>query len=193
MMICVILVIVVLVYFNFGGHSFQVTSASISQTIREIPIQLITNVNTTMIHCTVEDLPEARYNWVLTLFGSSEGILVTKVRYGYGLDLKEDFDESNIQIGQDDITITLPEPKLLFNQPDLNYTIITKKTALRAIADMVSGTNTEREMRIVFQQNMERFAEENGLKPTKKEIIENIEPYFNKILGEQTGRRIIFK
>ena len=85
--ICVIVVIGVFVYFYFGGRSFQVTSASISQTIREIPIQLITNTTTTTIHCTVEELPESRQNWVLTLLGGSEGILVTKVRYGYGLDL----------------------------------------------------------------------------------------------------------
>jgi len=173
----------------------QVTSYTVTQLVHETPIQLVTNSITTMIHCTMADLPEfgSEPSWKDSLLGSTEAIFITRVKYKYGMDLTSDFTEENVFVGPYYIEITLPEPKLLENIPDMNYTYFSKTPVLRAIMDRFTNVNVEARMREVFQQNMERFAEENGLKPTKKQIIDNIEPFFNKVFEDKTGKRIIFK
>ena len=194
--ILLIVVIIAVGYMFFGGRSSlrpQVTSYTVTQVVRETPIQLVTNRIITMVHCTMADLPEYEASWKDSLLGSTEAIFITRVEYGYGLDLKEDFSEENVIIGPYYIEIKLPEPKLLYNRPDMNYTFFRRTPLLRALADKFSNVNVEARFREVFQQNMERFAEENGFKPTKQEIIDIIGPYFNRIFADRTDKRIIFK
>jgi len=187
------IIVIILGYVIAKRRTFRVTRASIAQQVREIPIQLVTNKTTTMVYCTFDDIPEGKFPSFWDFFGKTEGVFITKVTYLYGLDLKKDFSEENIVVGPNDITITLPEPKLLMNAPDLDYKNLTKTKVLRALVNAIANVDVEKEMRLLFQQNMERFAEENGLKPTKEEIIRNIMPYFGKILGGKTGKHIIFK
>ena len=180
-------------YLFMRRRTFRITRTSIAQQVREIPIQLVTNKTTTMVYCTFDDIPEGKFPSFWDFFGKTESVLITKVTYLYGLDFKKDFGEDNIIVGPDNIIITLPEPKSIINAPDLDYKIITKTKVLRALVNSIANVDVEREMRILFQQSMERFAEENGLKPTKEEIIKNIVTYFNKIIGDKTGKHIIFK
>ena len=192
-MITIIILVVATALITYGfskDRKFEFTGSSIEVLIRETPIQLVTNRTTTMVYCTMADLPKS---WLSGFTGTAEGILITKVRYSYGLDLKEDFSEKNIHIGDHYIEITLPEPKLLECAPDIDYTTITKTPLLLHIMNRFSSRDVEAEMRKVFQENMKRFAEENGLNPTKDAIIKIIEPYFNRILGNLTDKRIIFK
>jgi hypothetical protein len=115
------------------------------------------------------------------------------VKFIYGLDLLNEFKESDVSIESDSIVISLPNPKILYHDIDLDYTLYTKTPMLRAIVDKFAGTNVEGEIRKVFQKKADEFARENGLEPTKEEIIKNIEPFFNKIFAAQTNKKIIFK
>ena len=190
----VALIIIAVGYMFPGKQSVQITGASIGQMIRETCIKLATHKITTMVYCTMEDIPSGKLQALRDfLIGSSEGVFITKVQYVFGLDLDNDFSENNVIVGPDDITITLPEPKLLFDPIiDMDYKIVTKTKILRAMIDGMFNVNVKDQMRLVFKQNAEQFVVENGLKPTKREIIDKIEPFFNKTLGDIIGKRIIF-
>ena len=173
----------------------EVTSYTVTQVVREIPIQLVTNRVTTMVSATMADLPEhgSRLRFTDILLGTTDAVFMTRVRYSYGLDLKNDFSEKNVFVGSDDIVITLPEPKLLESAPDLNYRFFRRTPILRQIFNQFSNVNVEAQFREVFQQNMVRFAEENDLNPTKQEVIDNIGPFFNMIFEGKTDKRIVFE
>jgi hypothetical protein len=194
------LIIVALFLFVFlgilaGKHSFEITQASITKTIRETPIQLVTNTITTMVFCTIEDIPQnSAGKWGNVLLGKDEGIFIAKVKYIYGIDLLNSMTEDDVFIDDQSITITLPEPKML-HEPiiDLDYEVQTKSPVLRSFVNKLTGTNPEKEMRTVFKQKAEEFAKANGLEPSKKDIINTLTPFFSKLFAEKTKKSIIFK
>jgi hypothetical protein len=186
----VIGVILIVNYFS-GGYNFQVTKASVTGIVKEFPIQLVTNNVTTMITCDVEDVPNYAAK---TVFGTTEGVIITKVKFSYGMDLKNEFKENDVSIQDDAIVITLPDPKILYREIDFkNWKVYTKTSVLRAIVDKFSGTNVDVEFIKIIQEKADEFAQENGLAPTKETIIKSIEPFFNKIFAEQTKKKIIFR
>ncbi|MDR1581121.1 MAG: DUF4230 domain-containing protein [Synergistaceae bacterium] len=182
-----------IIYFG-GKPSYQITKASVTTLVKEMPVQLVTNSVTTMVYCTIEDIPEYAGSRIKrALLGGSEGVFITTVKFGYGIDLKKDMNEDNVLIDEQSIIIALPEPKILYREINLDYEVYTKQTILRAVADKVTNTDIEKELRIVFQRKADEFAEKNGLVPTKDEIIESIQPVFNKLIAYQTDKQIIFK
>jgi hypothetical protein len=192
--VIVLLLIVIVSIFTANKHSYQVTEASVAALVKENLVQLLTNSTTTMVVCTIEDIPEgivAKFGKVL--LGESLGIFITKVKFGYGIDLKNDMSDEDIVIDDQSITITLPSPKILYIDPDMNYEIVTKQTILRALVAKIKGMDIEKEMRKAFQQKAEEFAKENGLIPSKEEIINKIQPFFNNFIANQMGKQIIFK
>jgi ferredoxin-fold anticodon binding domain-containing protein len=198
MYIIVIIVTALLISVCFlffrNRHSYQVTSASVTTLVREIPMKLVTNTVTTMVYCTIEDIPEGATSKIRdTILGKSEGIFIAKVKYLYGIDLKE-MGEDDVTIDQQYITVRLPDPKMI-DDPiiDWNYTFQTKRPVTRAIWDVFAGVNIEKEMRSAFQTKARVFAKDNGLEPTKEEIIKILEPFFNKLIATQSDKRFVFQ
>jgi hypothetical protein len=185
-------------FFNSEPRTYQITNASITSIIRETPLKLLTNTTVTMVVCTFEDLPEsARESFSPRfrdfLFGKTEAFFIAKVYYDFGIDLLE-ISENNVSIGDEFITITLPEPKLLRNSVDLeSIRGYTKTTLLRSIWDSAVGREMMDELKRAFQQKAVEFAKETGLEPTKAGIINNIESFTKKILNTQTDKKVIFK
>jgi hypothetical protein len=179
-------------------NTYQVTNASITSIIRETPLKLLTNTTVTMVVCTFEDLPEsARESFSPKLrdffLGKTEAFFIAKVYYDFGIDLLE-INEGNVDIGDDTITVTLPEPKLLRNSVDLeSIKGYTKTTLLRTIWDTAVGREMMDELKKTFQQKAVEFARETGLESTKASIIKNIESFVNRIIATQTEKKVIFK
>ncbi|MDR1481858.1 MAG: DUF4230 domain-containing protein [Synergistaceae bacterium] len=196
-LVCLIIPILFIGFkFNiFGGkHSFEITQASITQTIRETPIQLVANTITTMVFCTIDDIPQNSARKISNvILGKDEGIFIAKVKYVYGIDLLDSMTEDNVSIDDQSITIILPEPKMLYKEIDLDYEVQTKSTVWRSLVNKFTGMNVEKEMRIVFQEKAEEFAKANGLEPSKRDIINTLTPFFNKLFAEKTSKSIIFK
>jgi hypothetical protein len=191
--------LVVIVKFSFSEKSsYQITNASITSVIRETPLKLLTNTTVTMVVCTFEDLPESTRESLSPRFrdfflGKTEAFFIAKVYYDFGIDLLE-INEDNVIIGDDFITITLPEPKLLRNSVDLeSIKGYTKTTLLRSMWDTAMGREMIDELKRAFQQKAADFAKETGLEPTKASIIQNIESFINRIIGTQTDKKVIFK
>jgi hypothetical protein len=151
-----------------------------------------------MVICTFEDLPEfARESFSPKfrdfLLGKSEAFFIAKVYYDFGIDLLE-INENNVTIGDNYITIILPEPKLLRNSVDLESVKgYTKTTLLRNLWDTAMGREMMNELKKAFQQKAVEFAKETGLEPTKASIIKNIESFVNRIIATQTEKKVIFK
>jgi hypothetical protein len=185
--------------FSFSEpRTYQITNASITSIIRETPLKLLTNTTVTMVICTFEDLPEFAKESTSPKFrdfflGKTEAFFVAKVYYDYGIDLLE-INENNVVIGDDLITISLPEPKLLRNSVDLeSIKGYTKTTLLRSLWDTAMGREMMEELKKAFQQKAIEFAKETGLEPTKSGIIKNIESFVNRIVATQTDKKVIFK
>jgi uncharacterized membrane protein len=190
----IILLLIVVLIFIANKHSYQVTKASVATLVKENLVELVTNSTTTMVVCTIDDIPEGIVSKLSNyLVGESSGIFITKVKFSYGIDLKNDMSEEDIVIDDQYITITLPSPKRLHTEIDFDYKIVTKKTIFRALIDKITGVDIEKAMRIAFLQKVDEFAKENGLEPSKEEIINKIQPFFNKFIASQMGKQIIFK
>jgi hypothetical protein len=190
--VCILLAAVYL--FLHGGYRPEITASSVSLLVRETPVQLVTNTITTMVACTIDDIPEYAADKIRNvILGKSEGVFITKVKYIYGLDLLNDMSEDDVTVEDEAIIITLPAPKLLYRDIDLNYSLYTKTSLWRVISDKFAGVDVEKEMRRVFQAKAVEFIKDNGLEPKKEEIIRNIEPFFNKIFAGRTNKKIIFK
>jgi hypothetical protein len=196
---CIIVTAWIIVYLFYPQKTtYQITSAAVTSIIRETPLKLVTNTTVTMVICTFEDLPEsARESFSPKLrdflFGKSEAFFIAKVYYDFGIDLLE-VNENNVSIGDDSITIILPEPKLLRNSVDLDsIKDYTKTTLLRSIWDAATGREMMDELKKAFQQKAVEFAKESGLEPTKASIIKNVESFVNKIIATQTDKKVIFK
>jgi hypothetical protein len=183
---------------NSEPRTYQITNASITSIIRETPLKLLTNTTVTMVVCTFEDLPESARESFSPKFrdfflGKTEAFFVAKVYYDYGIDLLE-ITETNVIIGDDFITVILPEPKLLRNSVDLeSIKGYTKTTLLRSLWDTAMGREMMDELKKAFQQKAVEFAKETGLEPTKASIINNIEFFVNRIVATQTNKKVIFK
>jgi hypothetical protein len=198
-LICIIVTAWTIVYLFYPQKTtYQITNAAVTSIIRETPLKLVTNTTVTMVICTFEDLPEsARESFSPKLrdflFGKSEAFFIAKVYYDFGIDLLE-VNENNVNIGDDSITIILPEPKLLRNSVDLDsIRDYTKTTLLRSVWDAATGREMMGELKKAFQQKAVEFAKESGLEPTKASIIKNIESFVNKIIATQTDKKVIFK
>jgi hypothetical protein len=148
----------------------------------------------TNVICTVEDVPAfATAKIKNMILGESTGIFMTKVKYVFGLDLQKELTEDDVVVDETSITITLPEPKILYSEIDINYKVITKTPVWRSLVDSITGVDFEKEVRKIFGEKANDFAVENEMIPSKLEIINRIEPFFNKIIGAQTNKKIIFK
>jgi hypothetical protein len=194
LIISIILFVVFLVIVFYRRASYQITNTIVKKILEETPIQLVTNTMVTNVICTVDDVPTFVSAKIRnTVFGKSTGIFITKVRYVFGLDLLNEFTEGDVIVDETSITITLPEPKTLYKEIDLNYDVITKTPIWRSLVDAIAGVDVEKEMRKVFEAKATDFAVENGLIPSKSEIIKRLEPFFNKRIDVQTNKKIIFK
>ena len=179
-------------FFNFNTPLVMtITQSSIVTILKETSLKLLTNTTVTMVHSKFEDLPSSLGN--IVLLGSTEGFMIAKVNYSFGINLAK-ISEDSVRITDQSITITLPEPELLVCQVDTESIEIYSKTPLtRRITDILQGRNITLEMIKAFEQRAQEFAKENGLEPTKDEIIKNIEPFFNKLIAAQANKRVIFK
>jgi hypothetical protein len=184
----------VIIFYFYRNASYQITNTTVKKILEETPVQLVTNTMLTNVICTVDDVPAFVSAKIRNMvFGKSTGIFVTKVKYVFGIDLLNELTEDDVVIDETSITITLPEPKTLYREIDLNYDVITKTPIWRSLLDAIAGVDVEKEMRKAFEAKATDFADENGLKPSKSEIIKRLEPFFNKIIGAQTDKKIIFK
>jgi hypothetical protein len=147
-----------------------------------------------MVFCTIDDIPQNSTGKISNfILGKDEGIFIAKVKYVYGIDLLNDMTEDNVSVDDQSITVILPEPKMLHKEIDLDYEVHTKSTVWRSLVNKLTGTNIEKEMRLVFQEKAEEFAKANGLEPSKQDIINTLTPFFSKLFADKTNKSIIFK
>jgi len=105
--------------------------------------------------------------------GQWRGVLWTTVRLHYGVDLKK-IEVNDIRRKEDTIIISLPEPELL----DLaiepgSEGFLSKSTAAAKIEDMLHG-NQRRQLRHRLRQSAVEFAGQQGLLPTREEIVQQL-------------------
>ena len=126
------------------------------------------------------------------LLGSGQAWLLAVVRLHVGVDLSE-LDASSVERRGDEIRVALPEPKLLACGVDLSTVrYISKRSGLLAIRDWLSGADHERGLREAFQQTTLRFAEEEGLMPTREQVAARLNE-FTPALEAALGARVVFR
>jgi hypothetical protein len=183
-------------YFFFIKHrrSLQVTQSSVSILLRKTVLELVTNKLTTMVVCSFEDIAEGgTSSWWDTIVGKNEAFMIAKVKFSYGIDLLE-MSDKDVVIDDQSIIIQLPEPKIISMETDFSESKkYIKRPITRAIADTVTGKNVYEELVKVFQEKARKFASENGMMPTKNEIIKSIQPFVDGLFAPRTGKPIILK
>ncbi|THB67754.1 MAG: DUF4230 domain-containing protein [Desulfovibrio sp.] len=169
----VLVVIGLIMVAGFGYKAFTWTRAH-SEVLRilesEAMLFLVTDKVTTQVVVEFEE------NNVL--LGSREGLLVATVSFYYGMDMDELTPESIVREGNT-ILITLPEPKELSFEPDLEtMEFITSQSFYTKIYDMLSSNEEiEVELLKMLHEHASEFAQSEELLPTRESLVERMNNY----------------
>jgi hypothetical protein len=161
--------------------------------------KLILNETTIRVAGELKDLAAASDDYSVIggfrdfVLGEKQLFFMINVKYSFGIDV-EKITIDDVSIGEESITITLPEPEVLENKPDYKtLSQISKTPVLRALWDNVSGRDITLELVTAIQDDAGAFARQNGMNINKKECIKYLDAFFNAIISGKTNKRIIFK
>jgi hypothetical protein len=184
----------------FMPTAFQITSSSVMELLKSEPVKkLILNETTIRVAGELKDLAvksddySVRGDFRDFILGEKQLFFMINVKYSFGMNL-EKITSGDVRVDEQSITITLPEPEVLKNEPDYNtLSRISKSSALRAIWDNVSGRDITLELATALQNDAGKFAQQNGMNFSKEECIKYLDTFFNAIISGKTDKRIIFK
>lgn len=126
------------------------------------------------------------------LLGDKHGFLFGTVELLYGIDLADLPPES---VRRDDrrIFVSVPTPELLHTVPDLDSVrFLQKRSPMVVLADKMAGSDLYRECLLELDDAALRFAEQNGLTPTREELLGRLNEYA-PVIAAKIGSEVIFE
>lgn len=122
-------------------------------------------------------------NWLL---GNREGILITKVRFYYGIDLTR-LTEDSLERIESGIIIHVPDAEILELAADLeSVRFYSKRSGLVALSDLVSGYDQNTELLVMLDSVARAYAYEEELLPSRNQLLQrlnNMSPILSEYLG----------
>lgn len=112
------------------------------------------------------------------LLGSREGMLIATVTFTYGVDLS-DLTPESVTREANNILITLPDPKELAFEPDLeSMRFATSQSFYTKVLDMLGGNEEiEVELLRMLHDKAAEFAASEDLTPSRQELVNRMNNY----------------
>lgn len=126
------------------------------------------------------------------IFGGWDGVYWVTVRWNWGVDLSK-LTEKDLHREGDKIVCRLPEPELLEFSPLLETEgYYSRSSLVFKIKEMIKSGQQRATLRALLQKKAEKFAQDSGLRPTRKQIADQLNSS-NSFIKKAAGVEVVFE